>query len=593
MSKDKYESPLCERYASKEMQYIFSPDMKFKTWRKLWIALAETEKELGLKDENGNPRITDEQIEELKAHADDINYDVAREREKLVRHDVMSHVYAYGVQCPKAAGIIHLGATSCYVGDNTDVIVMTEALKLVRKKLINVINELAKFADQYKDLPTLAFTHFQPAQPTTVGKRATLWMQELLLDLSDIEYMISQQKLLGSKGTTGTQASFLELFGGDHETVRKIDGKIAEKMGFAECYPVSGQTYSRKVDSRVLNVLSGIAQSAHKFSNDIRLLQHLKQIEEPFEKNQIGSSAMAYKRNPMRSERIASLSRYVMIDALNPAITSATQWFERTLDDSANKRLSIPEGFLAIDGILDLCLNVVDGLVVYDKVITKHLMAELPFMATENIMMDAVKNGGNRQELHEKIRTLSMQAGKTVKEEGKDNNLLELIAADPAFNLTIEELQKSMDPSRYVGRAKEVQKIADGLIALGVKEKDNFETVKVTAKVAVKDKDGKRVKEVVDGKKVTVYDEVEKTIKKDKPSRLHARREMLKVLYSVTEVPTDAAGKKKNTKEVDLVAKLFDEIAPKYADRNGGYTRIVKIGQRKGDGALEVLLELV
>lgn len=454
MSKDKYESPLCERYASKEMQYIFSPDMKFKTWRKLWIALAETEKELGLKDENGNPRITDEQIEELKAHADDINYDVAREREKLVRHDVMSHVYAYGVQCPKAAGIIHLGATSCYVGDNTDVIVMTEALKLVRKKLINVINELAKFADQYKDLPTLAFTHFQPAQPTTVGKRATLWMQELLLDLSDIEYMISQQKLLGSKGTTGTQASFLELFGGDHETVRKIDGKIAEKMGFAECYPVSGQTYSRKVDSRVLNVLSGIAQSAHKFSNDIRLLQHLKQIEEPFEKNQIGSSAMAYKRNPMRSERIASLANYVMCDALNPAITAATQWFERTLDDSANKRLSIPEGFLAIDGILDLCLNVVDGLVVYPKVIEKHMMAELPFMATENIMMDAVKAGGDRQELHERIRELSMEAGRNVKVEGKDNNLLELIAADPAFNMTLEQLEACMDPARYTGRSE-------------------------------------------------------------------------------------------------------------------------------------------
>ena len=466
MSKDKYESPLCERYASKEMQYIFSPDMKFKTWRKLWIALAETEKELGLKDENGNPRITDEQIEELKAHADDINYDVAREREKLVRHDVMSHVYAYGVQCPKAAGIIHLGATSCYVGDNTDVIVMTEALKLVRKKLINVINELAKFADQYKDLPTLAFTHFQPAQPTTVGKRATLWMQELLLDLSDIEYMIGQQKLLGSKGTTGTQASFLELFGGDHETVRKIDGKIAEKMGFAECYPVSGQTYSRKVDSRVLNVLSGIAQSAHKFSNDIRLLQHLKQIEEPFEKNQIGSSAMAYKRNPMRSERIASLSRYVMIDALNPAITSATQWFERTLDDSANKRLSVAEGFLTIDGILDLFLNVADGLVVYDKVITKRLMSELPFMATENIMMDAVKAGGNRQELHEKIRELSMEAGRNVKERGLDNNLLELIAADDAFPMTLEELQKTMDPSKYVGRApSQVKEFVEGVVA--------------------------------------------------------------------------------------------------------------------------------
>ena len=453
MSKDKYESPLCERYASKEMQYIFSPDMKFKTWRKLWIALAETEKELGLKDENGNPRITDEQIEELKAHADDINYDVAREREKLVRHDVMSHVYAYGVQCPKAAGIIHLGATSCYVGDNTDVIVMTEALKLVRKKLINVINELAKFADQYKDLPTLAFTHFQPAQPTTVGKRATLWMQELLLDLSDIEYMISQQKLLGSKGTTGTQASFLELFGGDHETVRKIDGKIAEKMGFAECYPVSGQTYSRKVDSRVLNVLSGIAQSAHKFSNDIRLLQHLKQIEEPFEKNQIGSSAMAYKRNPMRSERIASLSRYVMADVTNTMFTSACQWFERTLDDSANKRISIPEGFLATDGILDLLLNVVDGLVVYDKVIERRLMSELPFMATENIMMDAVKAGGNRQELHEKIRTLSMEAGRNVKELGKENNMLELIAADEEFPMGIDELKEAMKPEKYVGRS--------------------------------------------------------------------------------------------------------------------------------------------
>ena len=454
MSTDRYTSPFCERYASKEMQYIFSPDKKFKTWRKLWIALAETEYELGL-SENGKPVISQEQINELKAHAEDINYDVAKEREKMVRHDVMSHVYAYGVQCPKAAGIIHLGATSCYVGDNTDVIVMTEAMKLVRKKLLNVINELSKFAMEYKDLPTLAFTHFQPAQPTTVGKRATLWLQELMLDLSDLDYMIGQQKLLGCKGTTGTQASFLELFNGDHEKVRQIDKKIAEKMGFEACYPVSGQTYSRKVDSRVLNVLSGIAQSAHKFSNDIRLLQHLKEIEEPFEKNQIGSSAMAYKRNPMRSERIASLSNYVMADALNPAFTAATQWFERTLDDSANKRLSIPEGFLAIDGILDLCLNVVDGLVVYPKVIEKHMMAELPFMATENIMMDAVKAGGDRQELHERIRELSMEAGRTVKVEGKDNDLLERIAADPAFNLTIEELQKSMEPSRYVGRAKE------------------------------------------------------------------------------------------------------------------------------------------
>ena len=448
MSTDRYVSPLSERYASKEMQYIFSPDMKFRTWRRLWIALAETEKELGL-------NITQEQIDELKAHKDDINYDVAKERERQVRHDVMSHVYAYGVQCPKAKGIIHLGATSCYVGDNTDIIVMAEALKLVQKKLVNVIAELSKFADKYKEQPTLAFTHFQPAQPTTVGKRATLWTQEFLMDLEDLEYVMGTLKLLGSKGTTGTQASFLELFEGDQETIDKIDPMIAEKMGFKNCYPVSGQTYSRKVDTRVLNILAGIAASAHKMSNDIRLLQHLKEVEEPFEKSQIGSSAMAYKRNPMRSERIASLSRYVMVDALNPAITSATQWFERTLDDSANKRLSIPEGFLAIDGILDLCLNVVDGLVVYPKVIEKHMMAELPFMATENIMMDAVKAGGDRQELHERIRELYMEAGRTVKVEGKDNDLLERIAADPAFNLTIEELRKSMEPSRYVGRAKE------------------------------------------------------------------------------------------------------------------------------------------
>ena len=421
--------------------------MKFRTWRKLWIALAETEKELGL-------NITQEQIDELKAHADDINYDVAKEREKQVRHDVMSHVDAYGVQCPKAKGIIHLGATSCYVGDNTDIIVMTEALKLVKKKLINVIAELAKFAEANKALPTLAFTHFQPAQPTTVGKRATLWMQEFMLDLEDLNYVLSTMKLLGSKGTTGTQASFLELFDGDQETIDKIDPMIAEKMGFKECYPVSGQTYSRKVDTRVLNVLAGIAASAHKFSNDIRLLQHLKEVEEPFEKSQIGSSAMAYKRNPMRSERIASLSRFVMVDAMNPAITSATQWFERTLDDSANKRLSVPEGFLAIDGILDLCLNVVDGLVVYPKVIEKRLRSELPFMATENIMMDAVKAGGDRQELHERIRELSMEAGRNVKVEGKENNLLELIAADPAFNMSLEDLQKTMDPSKYTGRAE-------------------------------------------------------------------------------------------------------------------------------------------
>ena len=446
MSTDRYVSPLSERYASREMQYIFSPDMKFRTWRKLWIALAETEKELGL-------NITQEQIDELKANADNINYEVAKEREKQVRHDVMSHVYAYGVQCPKAKGIIHLGATSCYVGDNTDIIVMTEALKLVRKKLVNVIAELAKFAEEHKALPTLAFTHFQPAQPTTVGKRATLWMQEFLLDLEDLDFVLSTMKLLGSKGTTGTQASFLELFDGDQETIDKIDPMIAQKMGFKECYPVSGQTYSRKVDTRVLNVLAGIAASAHKFSNDIRLLQHLKEVEEPFEKSQIGSSAMAYKRNPMRSERIASLSRFVMVDALNPAITSATQWFERTLDDSANKRLSVPEGFLAIDGILDLCLNVVDGLVVYPKVIEKRLRSELPFMATENIMMDAVKAGGDRQELHERIRELSMEAGRNVKVEGKDNNLLELIAADPAFNMTLDDLQKTMDPAKYTGRA--------------------------------------------------------------------------------------------------------------------------------------------
>ncbi len=454
MGTDRYTSPLSERYASREMQYIFSQDMKFRTWRRLWIALAETEMELGL-SQDGKPVITKEQIDELKAHAEDINYEVARAREKEVRHDVMSHVYAYGQQCPKAAGIIHLGATSCYVGDNTDIIVMREALLLVKKKLVNVLSELAAFADRYKAQPTLAFTHFQPAQPTTVGKRATLWMQEFLLDLEDLNYVLSGLKLLGSKGTTGTQASFLELFNGDQETIDRIDPMIAEKMGFASCYPVSGQTYSRKVDTRVANVLAGIAASAHKMSNDIRLLQHLKEVEEPFEKNQIGSSAMAYKRNPMRSERIASLSRYVMIDALNPAITSATQWFERTLDDSANKRLSIPEGFLAIDGILDLCLNVVDGLVVYPKVIEKHMMSELPFMATENIMMDAVKLGGNRQELHERIRELSMEAGKNVKEEGKENNLLELIAADSAFNMSLEDLQRAMEPSRYIGRSRE------------------------------------------------------------------------------------------------------------------------------------------
>lgn len=442
----KYVSPLSERYASKQMQYIFSPDKKFKTWRKLWIALAETERELGLE------QITQEMIDELKAHQDDINFAEAKEREKIVRHDVMSHVYAYGLQCPKAKGIIHLGATSCYVGDNTDIIVMTEALKLVRVKLVNVMNELSKFAMEYKDMPTLAFTHFQPAQPTTVGKRATLWLHEFYLDYLDLCYVIDSMKLLGCKGTTGTQASFVELFSGDDEKIKKLDNMIAQKMGFNDCYPVSGQTYSRKIDTRVLNVLAGIAQSAHKFSNDIRLLQHLKEIEEPFEKTQIGSSAMAYKRNPMRSERIASLSNFVMSNVMNPMLVASTQWFERTLDDSANKRLSVPEGFLAIDGILDLCLNVVDGLVVYPKVIEKRLMAELPFMATENIMMDAVKMGGDRQELHERIRELSMEAGRQVKVEGKENNLLDLIAEDPMFNLTREELEKTMDPTKYVGR---------------------------------------------------------------------------------------------------------------------------------------------
>ena len=483
MSTDRYVSPLSERYASKEMQYIFSPDMKFKTWRRLWIALAETEMELGL-SQDGRPVISREQIDELKAHADDINYEVALAREKEVRHDVMSHVYAYGQQCPKAAGIIHLGATSCYVGDNTDVIVMKKALLLVRKKLLNVLNELASFAEKYKAQPTLAFTHFQPAQPTTVGKRAALWMQEFLMDLEDLDHMLSGLKLLGSKGTTGTQASFLELFDGDQETIDRIDPMIAQKMGFEACYPVSGQTYSRKVDTRVANVLAGIAASAHKMSNDIRLLQHLKEVEEPFEKKQIGSSAMAYKRNPMRSERIASLSRYVMIDALNPAITSATQWFERTLDDSANKRLSIPEGFLAVDGILDLCLNVVDGLVVYPRVIEKHMMSELPFMATENIMMDAVKAGGNRQELHERIRELSMEAGRNVKEKGLENNLLELIAEDPAFPMSMEELQKSMEPSRYVGRSKEqVEAFLEKVIAPVLEE--NKELLGVKAEIHV------------------------------------------------------------------------------------------------------------
>jgi len=441
-----YESPLTSRYASKEMQYLFSPDMKFSTWRKLWIALAESEKELGL-------GITDEQINEMKEHIYDINYEDAKKRETEVRHDVMSHVYAYGLQCPKAKGIIHLGATSCYVGDNTDVIIMTEALKLVKKKLVNVIKVLSKFAEEQKNQPTLAFTHFQPAQPTTVGKRATLWIQDLLMDLEDVDFQLSKAKLLGCKGTTGTQASFMELFNGDNEKCRMLDKKIAEKMGYEDCFAVSGQTYPRKLDSQILNVLSSIAQSAYKFSNDIRLLQHMKQIEEPFEKNQIGSSAMAYKRNPMRSERIGSLARYVIVDALNPAITASTQWFERTLDDSANKRLCVPEAFLAVDAILSLYINVADGLVVYPKVINQQFMKEIPFMATENIMMDAVKKGGDRQILHEKIRQHSMAASESVKKHGLENDLPDRIANDPSFGLSKDEILSILKPENFVGRS--------------------------------------------------------------------------------------------------------------------------------------------
>lgn len=441
-----YQSPLSQRYASKEMKEIFSNDKKFRTWRRLWIALAQAEQELGLD-------ITDEQIDELIAHKDDINYEVAQEREKIVRHDVMSHVYAYGQQCPGAKGIIHLGATSCYVGDNTDLIVMHEALELVKKKIVNVLAELKKFALEYKDMPCLAFTHFQPAQPTTVGKRAALWAHDLMMDYEEIEYLLEHKKLLGQKGTTGTQASFMELFNGDTDKVKEIDRIICEKLGYDAYFPVSGQTYSRKYDTRVLHALAGIAQSAHKFSNDIRLLQHMKEIEEPFEKGQIGSSAMAYKRNPMRSERMASLANYVICDTLNPALTASTQWFERTLDDSANKRISIPEAFLATDGILDLYLNITDGLVVYPKVIEGDLLRELPFMATENIMMDAVKAGGDRQELHEAIRVHSMEAGRHVKEEGKPNDLIDLIAADPKFGMTKEQIMEVMDPKNFVGRA--------------------------------------------------------------------------------------------------------------------------------------------
>ncbi len=444
---DSYESPFCTRYASKEMQYIFSADKKFTTWRKLWVALARGEMKLGLP-------VTQEQVDELEANVNNINYDVAEAREKEVRHDVMSHVYAYGKQCPKAAGIIHLGATSCYVGDNTDIIIMRDALLLVKKKLVNVLANLAKFADEYKNMPCLAYTHLQPAQPTTVGKRATLWMNELLMDLEEVEYRIANLKLLGQKGTTGTQASFVELFGGDSDKIKALEKSIAEEMGFTACVPVSGQTYSRKIDSQVLSTLGGIAQSCSKFSNDLRLLQNFEEMEEPFEKNQIGSSAMPYKRNPMRSERITSLARYVMIDTLNPAFTAGTQWFERTLDDSANKRVSVAEGFLAVDAILNIMINITDGIQVYPEMIRQRLMKKLPFMATENIMMRAVENGGNRQELHELLRTHSHAAAKQVK-MGGENDLVDRIAADPAFKITKEEIEAVLIPENYVGRAPE------------------------------------------------------------------------------------------------------------------------------------------
>jgi adenylosuccinate lyase len=444
--KDCYNTPLNTRYASKEMSYLFSEEMKFRTWRKLWVALAESEKELGL-------NITDEQIAELKANADNINYEVAEEKEKEIRHDVMSHIYAYGVQCPKAKGIIHLGATSCYVGDNTDLIIMKQALYLIKKKLINVINSLSEFALKYKGLPTLGFTHLQPAQLTTVGKRATLWIQDLLLDIENLDFVIDHMRFRGVKGTTGTQASFMELFNGDEELVKKLDQMVTQKMGFSKEFKVTGQTYTRKLDSIILNTLSEIAQSAYKFSNDLRLLQNMKEVEEPFEKNQVGSSAMPYKRNPMRSERISALSRYIIVDSLNPAITASTQWFERTLDDSANKRISVAEAFLALDGVLNLYLNISSGLVVYDKVITSHVMRELPFMATENIMMEAVKKGGDRQKLHERIRMHSMAAAKIVKEEGKDNDLIERIINDEMFNLTKEEILSLIDPVKFTGRA--------------------------------------------------------------------------------------------------------------------------------------------
>jgi len=474
--KNTYESPLNSRYASKEMQELFSPDMKFRTWRRLWIALAEAEKELGL-------NITDEQIEELKKYKDDINYDVAEIKEKEFRHDVMAHIHAYGEQCPNARPIIHLGATSCYVGDNTDIIIMTEALKLIKQKLICVISKLSDFAMKYKDLPTLGYTHYQPAQLVTVGKRATLWIQDLLMDVEDLDYILSNMKLLGSKGTTGTQASFLSLFESDHEKVRKLDMLIAKKMGFDNVFPVSGQTYTRKLDSRILNLLSTIAQSAYKFSNDLRLLQSMKEIEEPFEKHQIGSSAMAYKRNPMRSERIGALARYVIVDALNPAITASTQWFERTLDDSANKRISVPEAFLAVDAILSIYINIADGMVVYPRVIEKHVLEELPFMATENIMMEAVKRGGDRQELHERIRVHSMEAARQVKAEGKKNDLIERIAADEMFGLSIDELNSVLAPKNYIGRSpQQVEEFINEYVK-PVLEKNKIEDIEVELKV--------------------------------------------------------------------------------------------------------------
>ena len=451
--KDRFTSPFSERYASEEMQYLFSPDKKFSTWRKLWVALAESEMELGL-TKDGKPVITTEMIEEMKSHLYDINYEDAEEYERKFRHDVMSHIYAYGKQCPKAAGIIHLGATSCYVGDNADIIIMKEALELLKKKLVNLIKILSDFADKYKDLPTLGYTHFQAAQPTTVGKRATLWLQDFLTDYQDLEYVSSSLKLLGCKGTTGTQASFVELFN-DKDVPTKLDKLIASKMGFEETYPVSGQTYSRKVDTRVYNVLVGIATSASKLSNDLRLLQHLKEIEEPFESNQIGSSAMPYKRNPMRAERIAGLSRYVIVNSLNTDFTSASQWLERTLDDSANRRIAIPEGFLAVDGVLDLCLNVTDGLVVNEKIVEKNLQKELPFMITENILMDKVKEGGNRQELHEEIRKLSLEASSRIKQEGLDNDLFDRLCASKVLNISKEKQKEYLDSKKYVGRAPE------------------------------------------------------------------------------------------------------------------------------------------